>query len=71
MTREEYQSKWKRLRRQLYERAQKVNNKTRPYSYYENKRLEFVAFIDEAKKTDWFIMPKETTLIYNLYHNLV
>ena len=70
MTHEEFQITWKRLRRQLNQRADKVNRKVRPYQYFENKRLEFVEFINEALKTDWFEMPKETTTIYKLYHNI-
>lgn len=70
MTRDEFNTKRKRLSRQLGERWRKVNiNHTRPQKYFENKRLEFVAFIDEVLKTDWFIMPKPGTNIYNLYHN--
>ena len=71
MTREEFQVTWKRLRRQLQQRAEKVNNKQKPYSYYQNKRIEFVTFINKAKETEWFVMPNEGCLIWNLYYDLV
>lgn len=70
MTKEEFKAGRKRLQRQLGERGRTVNKRLRPYQHWENKRLEFVAFIDEALKTSWFIMPKETTIIYKLYHNI-
>ncbi len=69
MTKEEFNIKYKRLRRQLNERSKKVELNQKSFPYFENKRLEFQDFIDEALKTDWFIRPKETTLIYKLYHD--
>jgi hypothetical protein len=70
MDKEEFKAKLRRLYRQLGERAIKVNNMQRPSSYYENKRVEFAEFIDEAKKETWFEMPGETTIIYKLYNNI-
>lgn len=70
LTKEEFAKDRKRLRRQLCERARTVNKKLRPYQHYENKRLEFVALIDKALLTDWFIMPGKTTIIYKLYHDI-
>jgi hypothetical protein len=70
MTKDEFTTIRKRLQRQLSERANTVNKKLKPYQHWENKRLEFVDFIDKALKTEWFIMPKETTVIYKLYHNI-
>lgn len=70
MNREEFNARRRRLHRQLSERALKVQNFQRPPSYFENKRLEFVELIDEAKKEDWFEMPGETTLIYQIYNNI-
>lgn len=69
MTQDEWNIKRKRLFRQLNERLLKVERKQRPYSYYENKRLEFVSLIDDALKTDWFKMPKETSIIFKIYNN--
>lgn len=70
MTQEEFKNELKRLMRQLQQRAKKVELRQRKLPYFENKRQEFVKFIDEALKTDWFVMPKETTIIYKLYHNI-
>ena len=60
---------FKRLMRQLNERAVKVYNRQKPASYFENKRLEFVEFIDECMSQGCFIMPKEGTRIWRIYNN--
>ena len=54
----------------LKECARKVNCGDEPYSYFENKRVEFVAWVDKAKSTDWFIMPKRGR-IFNMYNNII
>lgn len=37
--------------------------------YYQNKRKEFVKFIDEALQTDWFVMPGPNTWVSRTYHD--
>lgn len=69
MTKDEFKKHKAKLLRQLQERQWSVDKGLRKPQHVENKRLEFVALINEALKTDWFVMPKETSLIYRIYHN--
>lgn len=69
MTHDEYKSVLKRLMRQLSQRALAVEKKLRKETHYQNKRKEFIKFIDRAKQTDWFTMPKKGTRIYNVYYD--
>ena len=71
MTKDEFKSTLRRLQRQLGERGRTVEQNKRPFQHYENKRLEFVRFIDEALKSDWFVMPKKTSIIYKIYNNII
>lgn len=70
MKRYDYIQGIERLFADLQECARKVNSGDEPYSYFENKRIEFVAWVDKARKTDWFIMPKRGR-IFNTYHNII
>lgn len=67
MTKEEYKARIKVLFRQLDERYRNVRLLRKPYKHYTNKVKEFIAFIDEAKQTDWFIMP-ENGRIFRIYN---
>lgn len=70
MKRHDYIQRINELFEELTECGRKVNCGDEPYSYFETKRLEFVALIDKAKTTDWFIMPKRGR-VFNTYHNLI
>lgn len=75
MTKKEYQISLKRLLRQLSERNDKIltapgTRKLSREQSYQNKRREFIEFIDEASKTDWFTFPKKGTRMWRLYHDI-
>jgi len=59
----------KRLLRQLQQRATTVDKGLRKEQYYQNKRQEFVEFINDLIVNHGFIMTGETTRIYKIYHD--
>jgi hypothetical protein len=67
MTEAEFKPEFKRVMRQLDERRRKVILGQKPERYYENKRREFKALIDEVIKAGWFEL-KTGTRIYNIYY---
>jgi ribosome maturation protein Sdo1 len=70
MTKEEFKKEFKRITRQLNQRVEKVNRRIRLDSYYQNKRKEFIALIDEVNKSEWFTMPEKGTRIHAMYHDV-
>ena len=64
-----FKSELKRLLRQLDQRNRLMELNKKEDSYYQNKRREFINLIDAATKEIGFIMPKENTRIYKIYHD--
>ena len=68
------QSNWKayfkKLMRQLDQRAKKVNDLQKPDEYYQEKRKEFIALIDYLVENKWFVMPKKGTRIWKVYYDV-
>lgn len=69
MTKKEFQIELKRLFKRWNQYAIKFDYGKGSEKHLESIRQEFINFIDEAKKTDWFIMPNIGTRIHTLYYN--
>ena len=58
-----------KLMRQLGERDKCVRLKQKKPQYYENKRQEFIKFIDDAIENHGFVMPPPGRRIHRIYHD--
>lgn len=70
VTQENFRPIFKRLMRQLDERAIKVRNRQKSSNYYQNKRKEFISLIDKVITQGWFKMPPRGTRIYKIYYDV-